>query len=168
MGDEHRCFGRRRLVAVYAERQPNHNRAGACNLCGARRIDRVCLDEGGNTLTNRLHRGVIGRRGDRREHERPPLVRLAEFSDFDEIRPLRQLVEVVEDAFICGELLSDLVAEELIGAGEGLLCDRSRCQAERDDEESDDAHATRILLVTWSRGHEVLAHCVGSLDSSFR
>jgi len=135
-GDEHRGLGRGRLVAVHSVRQPGDRRRAARDLRGAGRRGRRRIAKGDHILADRLQRGAVLRRGDHRENERPVLVGLAELVDGDQIRVLRQLVEVIEDARVRCEALPELVAEELLGRGDGVLRKRGKGDQKQNNREA--------------------------------
>ena len=114
-GHEHRRLGGRRLVAVHAEAEPGHSRSRTGDFRGTRRRRGIGIGQRHELLTDRVESRVIPGRGEHGQNERAVLIGLPELLDGDQIRSLRQLVEVVENARVRRKAIAELVSEKLVG-----------------------------------------------------
>src|SRR5437867_8107302 len=100
------------------------------------------IGERDDVLPDGLQRGPVLRRSDDRQHQRTVLIGLTELLNSDEIRTLRQLVEVVENSGMESEALSEFVSEKFIWCGNLCEC---RNGNQRDQNEEASNHHNVIL-----------------------
>ena len=99
---------------MHAVTQPHDGRPAAVALRTRRRIQR-----GKVAGTDLLQLALVVRSGDRRQHQRTPLVAFADALHADQVGVLGQLFEVRDDPVMTRVAAADRVAEELLRAGNG-------------------------------------------------